>query len=53
MAQSDDAAETLTTDEAMHALFPQSVIDEAKRLVQAEPVPTQPISEDVSLASAL
>jgi hypothetical protein len=37
----------------MHALFPQSVIDQANRLVQTEPVPTQPISEDASLTPAL
>ena len=33
MTQSDGSVETLTTEEAMNALFPKGVIDQAKRVV--------------------
>lgn len=33
MTQSDGSVEALTTEEAMHALFPQGVIDQANRVL--------------------
>lgn len=54
MTQSDGSVETLTTEEAMHALFPQGVIDQANRVVDLpESHISGPIGKDASLNRTL
>lgn len=54
MTQSDGSVETLTTEEAMHALFPQGVIDQANRVLDLpESNLSGPIAKDASLKRTL